>query len=63
MKEVWNVKDTKKMMKLFDKECERLIGLFDYNPGPNMVTYINKELTKIHDHMIIVSRRIAGLEY
>jgi len=64
LKHGWNVKDSRKNMKLFDKELERLHKLLlsevDYDLYKEG---IEDEIKKIHDHMLTVSKRIAGLEY
>jgi len=51
-------------MKLFDKELERLHKLLLTNVDYDIEkSDIEDEIKKIHEHMIIVSKRISGLEY
>ncbi len=61
--ESW-AKNSRKNMKLFDRELERLHRLLlsevDYDICK---TDIENEIEKIHEHMITVSKRMAGLEY
>ena len=60
----WNVKEFMKTMKYFDRELKRLHKLLitevDYDIYKSG---IEDEINKIHDHMLTVSKRIAGLEY
>ena len=60
----WEVKKALKCMKYFDKELERLHKLLltevDYDICK---ADIEHEINKIHNHMLTVSKRVAGLEY
>ena len=64
MKHYWNVKEAMKNMKYFDKELKRLHQLLlaevDYDIHKED---IEDEIKKIHDHMLAISNRIAGLDY
>jgi len=64
MKQLWNVKESMKNMRLFDRELKRLHKLLateiDYDLTKGEVI---EEINKIHRHMLTVSRRIAGLDY
>jgi len=63
-KELWNIKDSRKNMKLFDKELKRLHNLLLANVDYDIYKEgIEDEIKKIHDHMLTISKRIAGLEY
>ena len=61
----WNVRESMYNMNLFDRELKRLhnllladdVGYDMYKEG------IEDEIKKIHEHMLTISKRIAGLEY
>lgn len=60
--ELWNIKDSRKNMKLFDQELKRLHKLLLSDCDIDKLD-IKDDMEKIHDHMLTVSKRIAGLEY
>ena len=63
-KELWNIKESRRNMKLFDKELKRLHNLLLANVDYDIYKQgIEDEIKDIHEHMLTVSKRIAGLEY
>lgn len=61
--ELWNIKDSRKNMKLFDRELEHLHKLLLTEVDYDICKMNIDEINKIYDHMLTVSKRIAGLEY
>ena len=60
----WNNENARKNMKFFDKELKRLHKLLhskiDYDLTKGEIWH---EIEVIHNHMLTVSKKIAGLEY